>query len=52
MFGLDWKRFEEGEEITVNTVPDKKMNRKMGRAIEAYTLSEMVREMTSEERME
>ena len=49
MFGLDWKRFEEGEEITVNTVPDKKMNRKMGRAIEAYTLSEMVREMMSEE---
>ena len=33
MFGLEWKRFEEGEEITINTVPDKKMNRKMGKAL-------------------
>ena len=49
MFGLPWKRFEEGEEITIDTVPDKKMNRKMGRAIEAFTLSEVVNLMLDEE---
>ena len=30
MFDLDWKKFEEGDEITIDTVPDKKINRKMG----------------------
>ena len=49
MFGLAWKRFEEGEEITVNTVPDKRMNRKMGRALEAFTLSEIVNIMMEDE---
>ena len=24
MFDLDWKKFEEGDEITIDTVPDKK----------------------------
>ena len=49
MFGLDWERFEEADQITLNTVPDKRMNRKMGKALEAFTLSEMVGEMMSEE---
>ena len=49
MFGLDWKRFEEGDEITVNTVPDKRMNRKMAKALEASTLSEIVALMMDEE---
>ena len=49
MFGLEWKRFEEGEEITINTVPDKKMNRKMGKALEAFTLSQIVQAMMDQE---
>lgn len=49
MFGLEWERFEEAEEITLNTVPDKKMNKKMGKAFEASTLSEVVEEMMSED---
>ena len=48
MFGLDWERFEEAEQISLNTVPDKKMNRKMGKALEASPLSEMVGEMMSD----
>ena len=49
MFGLDWKLFEEGDEITVNTVPDKRMNRRMAKALEASTLSEIVALMMDEE---
>ena len=49
MFGLDWSRFEDGEEITVNTVPDKRMNRRMAKALEACTLSEIVALMMEEE---
>ena len=50
MFGLAWKWFEEGEEITVDTVPDKRMNRKMGKALEAFTLSEILNMMMEEEK--
>ena len=49
MFGLDWRRFEEGEEITIDTVPDRKMNRKMGKALEAFTLSEIVNLMLEQQ---
>ena len=49
MFDLDWKKFEEGDEITIDTVPDKKMNRKMGKALEAFTLSEVVNLMLDQE---
>ena len=49
MFSLDWRRFEEGEEITIDTVPDKKMNRKMGKALEAFTLSRIVEAMLEQE---
>ena len=49
MFGLDWKLFEEGSEITVHTVPDKRMNRRMAKALEASTLSEIVAMMMDEE---
>ena len=49
MFSLDWRRFEEGEEITIDTVPDKKMNRKMGKALEAFTLSHIVESMLEQE---
>ena len=32
MFNLEWKRFDEGKEITIDTVPEKRMNRKMCKA--------------------
>ena len=49
MFNLDWKRFDEGDEITIDTVPEKRMNRKMGKALEAFTLSQIVNLMLEEE---
>ena len=40
---------EEGEEITIDTVPNRNMNGKMGKAIEAFTLSEVVNLMLDQE---
>ena len=34
MFGMKWKKFDEEDEITIDTVPDKKMNRKMSKVFE------------------
>ena len=42
MFGLEWKYFDEGDVVTVDTVPHKITNRRMGRALEAFTLSSLV----------
>ena len=49
MFGMNWKRFEESDEITIDTVPDKTMNRKMGKAFEAFTLSKICELIASKE---
>ena len=42
MFGLDWKFFDEEGVVTVDTVPHKVTNRRVGRALEAFTLSQLV----------
>ena len=42
MLGLNWEFFDESDVITVDTVPDRKMNRKMNNAYEAFNLSEVV----------
>ena len=49
MFGLYWRMFEEGDEITIDTVPENRMNRKMGKALEAFTLSQLVNLMMDEQ---
>ena len=49
MFGMKWKKFDEEDEITIDTVPDKKMNRKMSKVFEAFTISKIVELMISEE---
>ena len=49
MFGLDWRMFEEGDTITIDTMPEKRMNRKMGKALEAFTLSQLVNLMMDEQ---
>ena len=41
MFGLDWKFHEEGDEITVNTIPQSSRNRLVGRGIEVFTLAKL-----------
>ena len=42
MFGLDWKFFDDDDVVTVDTVPHKVTNRRVGRALEAFTLSQLV----------
>ena len=46
MFGLKWKKFDEDQkQITIDTVPDKKRNREVGKALEAFALSTIVEEI-------
>lgn len=46
MFGLSWRSFDEDDkEITLDTVPDKKRNREVGKALEAFALSTIVEEI-------
>ena len=42
MFGLPWKSFDEEDVITVDTVPHKARNIRVGKALEALTLSQIV----------
>ena len=49
MFGLDWRMFEEGDTITIDTVSEKRINRKMGKALEAFTLSQLVNLLMEEQ---
>ena len=45
MFGRKWKFHNEEDEIDLDTLPSKYNTRVSGKAIEAMTLSEIVREM-------
>eukprot|EP00731_Ephydatia_muelleri_P005561 Em0002g1737a len=49
MFGRNWKYHDEGAEIEVDTLPDKKNAnaRRVGKCIEAIALSEIVTEVVS-----
>ena len=48
MFGRNWKYHDEGAEIDVDTLPDKKNARSVGKkCIEAMALSEIVKEVVS-----
>ena len=41
MFGLDWRFHNEGDDITVNTIPQTSRNRLVGRGIEVFTLAKL-----------
>ena len=47
MFGRNWKYHDEEAEIDVDTLPDKKNARRVGKCIEAMALSETVTEVVS-----
>ncbi|KAL5488604.1 hypothetical protein EMCRGX_G017573 [Ephydatia muelleri] len=47
MFGRNWKYHDEEAEIDVDTLPDKKNARRVGKCIEATALSEIVTEVVS-----
>ena len=47
MFGRNWKYHDEGAEIDVDTLLDKKNTRRVGKCIEAMALSEIVMEVVS-----
>eukprot|EP00731_Ephydatia_muelleri_P004392 Em0002g568a len=45
MFGRNWNYHNEEAEIDVDTLPDKKNARRVGKCIEAMALSEIVMEL-------
>ena len=47
MFGRNWKYHDEEAEIDVDTLPDKKNARRVGKCIETMALSEIVTEVVS-----
>ena len=50
LFNLDWKTFDDDkEEITLDTMPDKKRNREVGKAREAFALANIVEEVMKHE---
>ena len=51
MFGRNWKYHDEGAEIDVDTLPDKKNARSIGKCIEAMALSEIVKEVVSSDEL-
>ena len=49
LFGRQWKKYDEDDKITLDTVPNKKRNREVGKALEAFSLSEVVEEIMKSE---
>ena len=47
MFGLSWKFHEEGQEITKDTVPQAHTNRRVGKALEVFTLAKLCEKILS-----
>ena len=49
LFGRQWRKYDEDDEITLDTVPNKKRNREVGKALEAFALSKIVEEIMGSE---
>ena len=49
MFGFGWRLHDEGEELTLDTAPHRKRNIAVSRALEAQTLSQLVKRIMENE---